>query len=94
MPRVQSLIAKSETRRRSEDRRYEGSRIRGPRSQFYLGAGGASDAAGVGAGSRLRFRFRRFGIRLLGVIGGLFMGGADGFAPGICAVGVDVFVLG
>src|SRR5229473_4996718 len=22
------------------------------------------------------------------------MGGADGFAPGICAVGVDVFVLG
>jgi len=28
------------------------------------------------------------------VIGRLFMGGADGFAPGICAVGVDVFVLG
>ncbi len=28
------------------------------------------------------------------MIGGLFMGGADGFAPGICAVGVDVFVLG
>ncbi len=24
----------------------------------------------------------------------LFMRGADGFAPGICAVGVDVFVLG
>ncbi len=24
----------------------------------------------------------------------LFMGGADGFAPGIGAVGVDVFVLG
>ena len=28
------------------------------------------------------------------MIGGLFVGGADGFAPGICAVGVDVFVLG
>ncbi len=27
------------------------------------------------------------------MIGGLFVGGADGFAPGICAVGVDVFVL-
>ena len=28
------------------------------------------------------------------MIGGLFVGGADGFAPGIGAVGVDVFVLG
>jgi hypothetical protein len=28
------------------------------------------------------------------VIGGLFMGGADGFAPGIGVVGVDVFGLG
>ena len=28
------------------------------------------------------------------VIGGLFVGGADGFAPGIGVVGVDVFVLG
>ncbi len=28
------------------------------------------------------------------MIGRLFVGGADGFAPGICAVGVDVFVLG
>jgi hypothetical protein len=28
------------------------------------------------------------------VIGRLFMGGADGFAPGIRAEGVDVFVLG
>ena len=28
------------------------------------------------------------------MIGRLFMGGADGFAPGIGAVGVDVFVLG
>jgi hypothetical protein len=28
------------------------------------------------------------------VIGGLFVGGADGFAPGIGAEGVDVFVLG
>jgi hypothetical protein len=27
------------------------------------------------------------------VIGGLFVGGADGFAPGVGAVGVDVFVL-
>ncbi len=51
VPRVQSLIATSETRRRSEDRRYEGSRIRGPRSQFYLGVEDVSDgAAGVGAG--------------------------------------------
>jgi hypothetical protein len=28
------------------------------------------------------------------MIGRLFMGGADGFAPGIGVVGVDVFVLG
>ena len=28
------------------------------------------------------------------MIGRLFVGGADGFAPGIGAVGVDVFVLG
>ena len=28
------------------------------------------------------------------MIGGLFVGLADGFAPGIGAVGVDVFVLG
>ena len=28
------------------------------------------------------------------MVGGLFVGGADGFAPGIGAVGVDVFVLG
>ncbi len=28
------------------------------------------------------------------MIGGLFVGGADGFAPGIGVVGVDVFVLG
>ncbi len=28
------------------------------------------------------------------VIGGLVVGGADGFAPGIRVVGVDVFVLG
>ena len=28
------------------------------------------------------------------VVGGLFMGGADGFAPGVSVVGVDVFVLG
>jgi len=33
-------------------------------------------------------------IRLLRVLGGLFVGGADGFAPGIGVVGVDVFVLG
>src|SRR5260370_20676887 len=39
-------------------------------------------------------RFRRFEIRLLRVLGGLFVGGADGFAPGIGVVGVDVFVLG
>ncbi len=28
------------------------------------------------------------------MIGGLFVGGADGFAPGVGVVGVDVFVLG
>ncbi len=28
------------------------------------------------------------------MIGGLFVGLADGFAPGIGVVGVDVFVLG
>ncbi len=28
------------------------------------------------------------------MIGRLFVGGADGFAPGIAAVGVEVFVLG
>ena len=36
---------------------------------------------------------RRLGIRRR-VIGRLFMRGADGFAPGIGVVGVDVFVLG
>jgi hypothetical protein len=35
----------------------------------------------------------RFWILTL-VIGGLFVGGADGFAPRIGAVGVDVFILG
>jgi len=34
------------------------------------------------------------GLRVIGeMIGGLFVGLADGFAPGIGAVGVDVFVL-
>src|SRR6266446_7116249 len=53
-----------------------------------------------GSGGWSRFWFGlwlwrwRFGIRLLRVLGGLFMGGADGFAPGIGVVGVDVFVLG
>ena len=28
------------------------------------------------------------------MVGGLFVGGADGVAPGVGAVGVDVFVLG
>ena len=28
------------------------------------------------------------------VIGGLFVGGADGVAPGVGVVGLDVFVLG
>jgi len=28
------------------------------------------------------------------MIGGVFVGGADGFAPGVGAVGIDVFVLG
>ncbi len=35
----------------------------------------------------------KWGIRRR-VIGRLFMGDADGFAPGIGVVGVDVFVLG
>jgi hypothetical protein len=38
-------------------------------------------------------RDRAMGIGRL-VIGGLFVRDADGFAPGIGAVGVDVFVLG
>ena len=53
-----------------------------------------------GSGGWSRFWFGlwlwrwRFGIRLLRVLGGLFVGGADGFTPGIGVVGVDVFVLG
>src|SRR6266849_4070563 len=58
-----------------------------------------------GSWDRVRLWRRRWGIgrsvigRIVGsvigkMIGRLFMGGADGFAPGICAVGVDVFVLG
>src|SRR5260370_11857836 len=46
-----------------------------------------------GSGVWSRFGSRRLGIRRR-VIGGLFVGGADGFAPGIGVVGVDVFVLG
>jgi hypothetical protein len=42
--------------------------------------------------------WRRLGRRRLAsgrlVIGGLLVGGADGVAPGIDVVGVDVFVLG
>ncbi len=54
---------------------------------------------GSGGWGRIRFRFRfllgswRWGIRRL-VIGGLFVGLADGFAPGVGVVGVDVFVRG
>src|SRR6266852_9949330 len=66
-----------------------------------LFGGGRCDRSGRGSGGwgRIRFRFGvwlwrcRFGIGR-GVIGGLFVGLADGFAPGIGAVGVDVFVLG
>src|SRR5260370_2455510 len=51
-----------------------------------------------GSGGWSRFWFGlgrwRFGIRLLRVLGGLFVGGADGFAPSVGVVGVDVFVLG
>jgi len=50
----------------------------------------------LGIWGRIRFRFwsrRRWGIGRH-VVGRLFMGGADGFAPGIGVVGVDVFVLG
>ncbi len=51
----------------------------------------ASTLAYLGSGSR--FPCRGFGIGRL-VIGRLFVGGADGFAPGVGVVGVDVFVLG
>src|SRR5258707_14844998 len=49
----------------------------------------------VGGWFRLQFLFWRWrwGIGRL-VIGGLLVGGADGFAPVIGAEGVDVFVLG
>ena len=62
---------------------------------------GRSVRCGCGSSGRVRFGFGlpfcRFGIgrRVIGkMIGGLFVGGADGFAPVICAEGVDVFVLG
>ena len=54
------------------------------RRELGLGLGPVQEAArGIGRGGIKRH-----------VIGGLFVGGADAFAPGIGAVGVDVFVLG
>jgi len=48
-------------------------------------------------GRGVRSRSWRLGIgrRAIGrMIGGEFVGGADGVEPGVGAVGVDVFVLG
>jgi hypothetical protein len=49
--------------------------------------------SGLGGGDGCWLYRWRFGIGR-GVIGGLFVGLADGFAPVIRVVGVDVFVAG